>query len=120
MVDGRHIFAHHGLQLPGHAFAEGEQKISPGLPEGILAGGQYDNLARRLSGAPGAIGFAVYADMLEKPGAGREYLADVLIVSNGNARAALAAAKKLRAEGRTVAVDAPEPCRETLVIQEDA
>ncbi len=92
----------------------------PGLPEGILAGGQYDNLARRLSGAPGAIGFAVYADMLEKPGAGREYLADVLIVSNGNARAALAAAKKLRAEGRTVAVDAPEPCRETLVIQEDA
>jgi ATP phosphoribosyltransferase regulatory subunit len=37
-----------------------------GLPESVLSGGQYDNLMRRLKRKAGAIGFAVYTDLLER------------------------------------------------------
>lgn len=36
-----------------------------GLPSGILSGGQYDNLMHRMNRRSGAIGFAVYLDLLE-------------------------------------------------------
>lgn len=38
----------------------------PGLASGVLAGGQYDNLLRRMGKTGGAIGFAVYLDQLER------------------------------------------------------
>lgn len=37
-----------------------------GLPESVLSGGRYDNLVHRLGKSGGAIGFAVYLDLLEK------------------------------------------------------
>lgn len=37
-----------------------------GIPGGVLSGGQYDNLMRKMSRKSGAIGFAVYLDMLER------------------------------------------------------
>ena len=37
-----------------------------GVPEGVLSGGQYDNLMRKMSRKNGAIGFAVYLDLLER------------------------------------------------------
>ncbi len=37
-----------------------------GVPEGVLSGGQYDNLMKKMSRKGGAIGFAVYLDLLER------------------------------------------------------
>lgn len=37
-----------------------------GVPEGVLSGGQYDNLMKKMSRKNGAIGFAVYLDVLER------------------------------------------------------
>ena len=36
-----------------------------GIPEGILSGGRYDKLIRKMGKTAGALGFAVYLDMLE-------------------------------------------------------
>lgn len=36
-----------------------------GIPTGILSGGQYDRLMRKMGRKSGAVGFAVYLDMLE-------------------------------------------------------
>lgn len=37
-----------------------------GIPTGILSGGQYDKLMRKMNRQSGAIGFAVYTDLLER------------------------------------------------------
>ena len=37
-----------------------------GLPSGILSGGQYDKLLRKMGRTSSAIGFAIYLDMLER------------------------------------------------------
>ena len=37
-----------------------------GLPGSVLSGGQYDKLMRKMKRASGAIGFAVYMDMLDR------------------------------------------------------
>lgn len=37
-----------------------------GIPEGILSGGRYDKLMQKMGRKAGAIGFAVYLDMLER------------------------------------------------------
>ncbi|MBR3894612.1 MAG: ATP phosphoribosyltransferase regulatory subunit [Clostridia bacterium] len=37
-----------------------------GIPDGILSGGRYDKLLSRMGKRSGAIGFAVYLDMLER------------------------------------------------------
>lgn len=36
-----------------------------GIPEGVLSGGRYDALMRRIGRSSGAIGFALYLDLLE-------------------------------------------------------
>ena len=44
-----------------------------GLPGSVLSGGQYDKLMQKMNRSAGAIGFAVYLDMLERleqPGSG--------------------------------------------------
>ena len=53
----------------------------PGLPSGILAGGRYDNLMKKMGKSAGAIGFAVYLDLLEQFDAREDaYDADVLLL----------------------------------------
>ena len=37
-----------------------------GIPEAVLTGGRYDNLMKRMGKKAGAIGFAVYIDLLEE------------------------------------------------------
>ena len=37
-----------------------------GVPSAVLSGGQYDNLMSRLSKKAGAVGFAVYLDLLKR------------------------------------------------------
>ena len=52
-----------------------------GVPQSVISGGQYDGLMRKLGRRSGALGFAIYTDMLERlfdgPG---QYDADVLLL----------------------------------------
>ena len=52
----------------------------PGLASGVLAGGRYDNLLRRMGKTGQAIGFAVYLDQLELLDGGSEYDVDILLL----------------------------------------
>ena len=52
-----------------------------GIPEGVLAGGQYDALMERMKRRSGAIGFAIYLDLLEgMDSQKRGYDVDVLLL----------------------------------------
>lgn len=52
-----------------------------GIPSSILSGGQYDRLMRKMGHAAGAIGFAVYTDLLEHLTRKSEnYDADILLL----------------------------------------
>ena len=56
-----------------------------GIPTGVLSGGRYDILMRKLNKDAGAIGFAVYLDGIERLNAQqKEYDVDVLILSDGS------------------------------------
>ncbi len=50
-----------------------------GVPTGVLSGGQYDNLMKRMHKNARAIGFAVYLDLLERMTEENEYDVDVLL-----------------------------------------
>ena len=52
----------------------------PGLGSGVLAGGRYDNLLRRMGKTGQAIGFAVYLDQLERLEEDGEYDVDTLLL----------------------------------------
>lgn len=53
----------------------------PGIAEGVLSGGEYGTLMRRMGKTAGAVGFAIYLDALEDLySTPREYDVDVLIV----------------------------------------
>ena len=50
------------------------------LPKSVLSGGRYDNLLKGMGKSGGAIGFAVYSDMLERiDTTNKEYDCDVLL-----------------------------------------
>lgn len=52
-----------------------------GVSGGVLAGGQYDNLMRRMERTADAVGFAVYLDLLEQlPLERKDYDVDVLLI----------------------------------------
>ena len=55
--------------------------ISEGIPEGILSGGRYDKLMKKMGRKAGAIGFAVYLDLLELlDSRENEYDTDILLL----------------------------------------
>lgn len=55
-----------------------------GIPSSVLSGGQYDRLMRKMKRSSGAIGFAVYLDMLEQIGSARgEYDVDTVLLYDG-------------------------------------
>lgn len=63
-----------------------------GIPSNILSGGRYDKLLHKLGKKSGAIGFALYLDMLDWLADEDEELdADVLIVNDSKANAAAVA-----------------------------
>ena len=85
----------------------------PGLPSGVLSGGRYDNLLRQLGRGDGAIGFAVYMNLLERlEGPGEDFDADVLLLYDDKtpAPAVLQEAERCRRAGQSVRVEryAPE------------
>ncbi len=91
-----------------------------GVPSAVLSGGRYDALMRKLGREAGAIGFAVYMNLLENAvdgGPGCD--ADVLLLYGGGERpeAIAAAAEEIRASGRSVRVQREGEgacrCRET-------
>lgn len=56
-----------------------------GIPSSVLSGGQYDRLMRKMKRSSGAIGFAVYLDMLEQIGSARgEYDVDTVLLYDGS------------------------------------
>lgn len=85
----------------------------PGLSSGVLAGGRYDNLLRRMGKTGQAIGFAVYLDQLERLEADGEYDVDVLLVygPRDDPAAVTARARSLAAEGRSVRMERAVPQR---------
>ncbi len=78
-----------------------------GVPDAVLSGGQYDKLMRKMKRNSGAIGFAVYTDMLERLElADSAYDVDtVLLYDDSDSVAEInEAAKALMDSGKSVAV----------------
>lgn len=83
-----------------------------GISDGILAGGQYDKLMRKLHRKSGAIGFAVYLDLLEQlPAQKKGYDVDVLLIYDGDAAPEMVseAMEKLIGEGKSVCAQKAVP-----------
>ena len=84
----------------------------PGLASGVLAGGRYDNLLRKMGRRGGAIGFAVYLDQLERLGEDTEgWDVDVLLLCEADcpAQRVAGAANALLASGKSVRVERQVP-----------
>ena len=84
----------------------------PGLASGVLSGGQYDKLLRRMGKTGGAIGFAVYLDQLERlDGDGPEWDVDTLLLYGPQDDPAAVArrAEALAAEGESVRTERTVP-----------
>lgn len=84
-----------------------------GIPTGVLSGGQYDALMRKLKKNASAIGFAVYLDGFERlNNALPEYDVDIVLVADKNEAPSkvLKATEELSKDGKTVfvAYDLPE------------
>jgi len=74
----------------------------PGLPAGILSGGRYDKLLRKMGRVSSAIGFAIYLDLLarQQPCVNAFDMDVVLLYDQGeDAAAVISAAEELRKEG---------------------
>ena len=83
-----------------------------GICEGVLAGGQYDKLLRRMGRRSGAVGFALYLDLLEELQSKHEnYDVDTLILCDENADPAQTAkiVSELIAGGECVSVQKAIP-----------
>jgi len=81
------------------------------LPKSVLAGGRYDNLLKGMGKQGGAIGFAVYSDMLERiDNIKKEYDCDVLLTYDDGASYAdiKKAADSLKKQGKTVNIQKKE------------
>lgn len=96
-----------------------------GIPASVLSGGQYDRLMRKMGKRAGAIGFAVYLDLIgqyQKNAAA--YDADVLLLYDASSSPAdvCAEADRLTAEGKSVrtanAVPEGLSFRETVTMRE--
>ncbi len=83
-----------------------------GICEGVLAGGQYDKLMQKMGRRSGAVGFALYLDLLEDLAtAAREYDVDMLVLYDA-ATSPKTLADKVRtfvATGRSVSAQRAVP-----------
>ncbi len=76
-----------------------------GISDGILSGGQYDKLLSKMGRKSGAVGFAVYLDMLERlSGADKSFDADAVLLYNEDTPLAelVSAVELLKGKGMTV------------------
>ncbi len=83
----------------------------PGLASGILAGGRYDNLLRRMGTTGQAIGFAVYLDQLERLDGNGGADVDVLLLypPEADPAAVVKRSAELSAAGRSVRTELELP-----------
>ena len=84
----------------------------PGVSAAILSGGQYDKLVQKLGRAPGAVGFAVYLDLLDelrRPSSCEDCDVFLLYGEGDAAERVLDAARRLRSEGERVRVGRSVP-----------
>ncbi len=78
-----------------------------GLSQSVLTGGQYDNLLHKMGRKSGAIGFAIYLDLLEDlPSEKAAYDIDVLLLCDGDTdnRTLTYVVDQIITEGKTVTV----------------
>ena len=78
-----------------------------GIPDGVLSGGRYDSLLRKMGKRGGAIGFAVYLDLLERLNdKAEQFDVDALVICDADAdENALALwAEDMRRNGKSVLV----------------
>lgn len=83
-----------------------------GIPDPVLSGGQYDKLMKKMNRSAGAIGFAVYADQLQRLGQEKdEYDVDVLLMYQQDATLTQLqkAVKNLTDQGLSVSVQKTMP-----------
>ena len=85
-----------------------------GVCEAVLSGGRYDPLMRRMGRSSGAIGFALYVDLLEELSSeGSEYDVDFLLVYSDKtaAETIIDAKTQLIAEGKSVCAQKSIPTK---------
>lgn len=92
-----------------------------GIPDVILSGGQYDRLMKRMGRKSGAIGFALYLDLLEAfQSTGRSYDVDIILLYDEEADLTLLKemAATYQKKGLTVSVQKEKPkklsCRQLV------
>ncbi len=76
-----------------------------GIPSSVLSGGQYDSLMKKMGKKGGAVGFAVYLDMLARRGETTEIFdCDILLLVSDNTSPveAIKRAQELSADGKRV------------------
>lgn len=81
-----------------------------GIPTGVLSGGQYDKIMRKMGKSASAVGFAVYLDALERFNRpDKKYDADILLLHGGDMVQALKAAEALSGDGSSVRISGQVP-----------
>lgn len=92
-----------------------------GIPTEVLSGGRYDKLMKKMGRNGGAIGFAVYLDLLERHGYKKaDYDYDYIIINSCDLDSAevIKKVRSLSKDGNTVAVMKEIPkgvtCREVI------
>ncbi len=93
-----------------------------GISEGVLSGGQYNKLMQKLNRKSGAIGFAVYLDLLEQlTSQERGYDVDVLLIYSDavSVESVCERVEQLTGEGKSVSAQrvVPEKLRYRELIQ---
>lgn len=86
--------------------------FAQGIPDRILSGGQYDTLMKKMKRQSGAVGFAVYLDLLEQYTLDSpEYDVDTLLIyRDGDSLEAIEQlAKQLGREGKSILVQKQIP-----------
>lgn len=86
--------------------------FAQGIPDRILSGGQYDTLMKKMKRQSGAVGFAVYLDLLEQYTVqSTQYDVDTLLLyKDGDTLEAIeAVAKQLGREGKSILVQREVP-----------
>ena len=85
-----------------------------GIPSAVLSGGRYDNLMKKLGKDTGALGFAVYLDLIDELDNGcDDYDTDVVIIYKDGAELSslYSLAECLRESGKRVTVRKTMPTR---------
>lgn len=78
-----------------------------GISQSVLSGGQYDNLLHKMGRSSGAVGFAIYLDLLEDlPDDSGEFDVDVLLLCDDTADngALVSAVQQIVSSGKSVSV----------------